>query len=126
MNFRSQLILSQILVSMLVSGRVLVSQAMAQESDVSEDVELSPQDWPWWRGPQRNGHATERKFPTKFGDSENVLWKSRVPGRGHSSPVVVGGKIFLTSADEGEQVQYAIAYDLSTGKELWKLEIARG
>ena len=126
MNFRSQLILSQILVSMLVPGRVLVSQAMAQESGVSEDVELSPQDWPWWRGPQRNGHATERKLPTKFGDSENVLWKSRVPGRGHSSPVVVGGKIFLTSADEGEQVQYAIAYDLSTGKELWKLEIARG
>ncbi|MEC8558314.1 MAG: PQQ-binding-like beta-propeller repeat protein [Planctomycetota bacterium] len=124
MYFRFQLLLSLILVFLLDLGGVLFSHA--QETSVSADVELSSQDWPWWRGPERNGHASDQKLPIKFGNSENVLWKSPVPGRGHSSPVLVGGKIFLTSADEGEQVQYAIAYDLATGKQLWKREIAHG
>lgn len=88
--------------------------------------QLSPTtDWPWWRGPERNGVAVG-KAPVEFGDSLNVKWKTPVPGRGHSSPIVVGNKVFLTTADKEQQVHSALAFDRSTGKRLWRTEINRG
>ena len=65
--------------------------------------------------PRSNG-ATQR----------NVVWKTPIPGRGHSSPVVVGGRIFLTTADEVQQVQSVLAFDERTGRPLWNVEISRG
>lgn len=84
------------------------------------------QDWPWWRGPERNGTVVSSSLPTKFGESENVLWKVPVPGRGHSSPIVVGGRIFLETADEQSETQSALAFDLASGKQLWSKELSRG
>jgi outer membrane protein assembly factor BamB len=53
--------------------------------------------WPQWRGPDFNGMA-RGDAPTKWSDSENIKWKAAIPGRGHSTPVVWGEKIFLTTA----------------------------
>lgn len=102
--------------------------AQAQLSDTSSFPKLKLEsDWPWWRGPSRDGHAaTNSKLPTKFGDNENVRWKVPVPGRGHSSPIVVGDKVFLATADEQKQIQSAIAFDRSTGKQLWQVELNQG
>lgn len=84
-------------------------------------------DWPWWRGPTRDGHAAAgAKPPTTFSDTENVVWKVPVPGRGHSSPVVVGPRIFLTTADEPKQTQSVLALDRATGRQLWQTEISSG
>lgn len=58
-------------------------------------------DWPQWRGPGGQGHATEaRDLPQKWSEQENVKWKTPLPGRGWSSPAIAGGKIWLTSAIE--------------------------
>src|SRR5689334_14850418 len=80
------------------------TRVVAQDKGIAEFKKLSAQtDWPWWRGPTRNGIAVG-SAPTKFSDSEGVLWKTPVPGRGHSSPIVVGQRVFLTTADKDKQI----------------------
>jgi len=83
-------------------------------------------DWPWWRGPSRNGIAAAPTAPVKFSDSDNVLWKAPVPGRGHSSPIVVGNQVILSTATKSPQVQSVLAFDRKTGRELWKTYISEG
>ena len=60
--------------------------------------------WPQFRGPQGQGVSTEKGLPDEWSSTRNVLWKTAIPGRGHSSPVVWGDRIFLTTAIEGEVV----------------------
>jgi outer membrane protein assembly factor BamB len=84
-------------------------------------------DWPWWRGPTRDGHAAAgANPPTTFSDTENVIWKTPVPGRGHSSPVLVGPNIYLTTADDDQQTQSVLAFDRASGKPLWQTQISSG
>jgi len=100
---------------------------LAQEQGIGDFPKLSAEnDWPWWRGPSRNGIASDTPVPTKLSDTDNVRWKTPVPGRGHSSPTVVGNKIFLTSADERQKVQYVLAFDRTTGKPAWQREVNKG
>lgn len=87
----------------------------------------SERDWPWWRGPLRNGIAAESATPpTKWDGETNVVWKTPVPGRGHASPVIVGDRIFLATADEKAKVQSVVAFDRATGKQLWQTEVSQG
>jgi outer membrane protein assembly factor BamB len=83
-------------------------------------------DWPWWRGPNFNGVADGQESPTTWSKSTNVAWVAPIPGRGHSSPTVVGNRIFLTTADEQAEVQSVLCFDRSSGKQLWKQDIHRG
>jgi hypothetical protein len=93
----------------------------------SEDgITIGPADWPWWRGPNRNGVAADQKPPLKWSETENVLWKSPVPGRGHGSPTVVGDQVFLATADHENQTQSVLCFDRKTGKRLWQTEVHRG
>jgi len=84
-------------------------------------------DWPWWRGPSLNGVAESRQqAPVAWSKTDNVAWTVPVPGRGHSSPTVVGNRIFLTTADYQAQVQSIICFDRATGKQLWKHDVNQG
>jgi outer membrane protein assembly factor BamB len=110
----------------LLLTRGFVGIAVAQERGIGEFPKLSAErDWPWWRGPSRNGIATSAG-PVKFSDAGSPLWKTPVPGRGHSSPIVVGERIFLTTADEKRQIQSVLAFDKKSGSKLWDVEISRG
>ena len=61
---------------------------------------FQPTDWPAWRGLRGDGHAkTVPGLPVKWSATENVVWKSPLPGRGHSTPTIVGNRIFLATAD---------------------------
>lgn len=60
--------------------------------------------WPQFRGPAGQGVSAEKGLPDAWSATQNVLWKTAIPGRGHSSPVVWGDRIFLTTAVEGEVV----------------------
>ena len=61
-------------------------------------------EWPQWRGPFANGHAAEEvaDLPLTWSETKNVVWKTVVPGRGHSTPVISGDHIWMTSAIEVE------------------------
>ncbi len=65
-------------------------------------------NWPQWRGPHRNGVASATGLPLEWSAGENVLWKTAIEGRGHSSPVVWGDRLFLTTDIEGEKIEGAL------------------
>lgn len=77
-------------------------------------------DWPQWRGPTLDGHSAEKNLPTKWSASENIAWKAAIPGTGHSSPIVVGDRVFLTTCIEDKQQRVLLCLDRKTGKELWQ------
>ena len=107
-----------------------VSLAAAEEKEggIADFPSLNAQsDWPWWRGPSRSGHAHESsKPPTSWSETKNVVWKAPLPGRGHSSPIIVGDRILLTTADDSKQQQSVLALDRKTGKQLWRKDISQG
>lgn len=55
-------------------------------------------DWPQFRGPAGDGHSPARNVPVRWSDTENIAWRTPIPGRGWSSPVVEGDSIWLTTA----------------------------
>ncbi len=101
--------------------------APAKEPAGNDQIAVAPSDWPWWRGPDRNGVArADQRLPVKWGEKENVLWKTAVPGRGHASPTVVGDRVYLATADEEQEIQSVVCYDRKTGNQLWNTAIHRG
>jgi outer membrane protein assembly factor BamB len=66
-------------------------------------------NWPQWRGPDGSGISTEKNLPAEWSTTKNIKWKTPIEGRGHSSPIVWGNKIFLTTAIEGDVVPGAKA-----------------
>jgi len=85
------------------------------------------EDWPQFRGPTGQGHSAERGLPLEWNEARSVIWKTPVPGRGWSSPVVAGGRIWLTSAvrDRGGASLRVLAYDAETGREALAVELFR-
>src|SRR5882724_6944747 len=59
------------------------------------------EDWPEFRGPTGQGLSYERGLPLTWSESRHIAWKTDVPGSGWSSPVVSGGRVWLTTAIEG-------------------------
>jgi len=67
-------------------------------------VSIRGENWPQWRGPGGQGVSSETKLPTTWAPGKNILWKTELPGTGHSSPVVWGDRVFVTAVIEGEAV----------------------
>ena len=80
-------------------------------------------DWPRFRGPNGQGVSAETSVPTKWGDSENVAWKAPVRAEGWSSPVVAGGKVYLTGTTDGGKRCHVLAFDAMTGTLAWDKEV---
>ena len=83
-------------------------------------------DWPQFRGPTGQGHAPDEVVPLTWSETENVAWKTAVPGRGWSSPVIVGDLIWLTTAvtdrETGTSLRL-IAFDVSSGEAAMDVEV---
>jgi outer membrane protein assembly factor BamB len=81
-------------------------------------------DWNQFRGPAGNGISPDTAVPTKWGAKEGILWKTSLPGRGLSCPVIVGDILYLTACSEREGSRlHVLAFDTKTGKELWRRSI---
>src|SRR6185295_12818020 len=93
---------------------------------VLTSLAVGAEDWPEFRGPTGQGHSTERSVPLNWSESQNVMWKTPVPGLGWSSPVVAGGRVWLTTAtrDRGSSLR-ALAFDADTGREVVNTEVFR-
>lgn len=76
-------------------------------------------NWPQWRGPQGAGISNEKNLPDQWSADKNIRWKTPLPGRGHSSPVVWENKIFLTTDLEGDVVPGAKAVQHVRKGEVW-------
>ena len=93
-------------------------------------VSASTVDWPEFRGPTGQGISQAINPPLEWGSEENVVWKTEIPGRGWSSPVVVDGRIVLTSgmdeAVDGFHELKVIQVDAETGMIVWDKTVLRG
>lgn len=110
------------LVFIQISARAFADPASADLPGVS-----LKKDWPWWRGPTRNGIASaDQNPPTTWSDSENVIWKAPIPGRGHGAITVVGEHAYIPTADANAEEQSVICLDRGTGKEIWRRVVHKG
>jgi len=66
------------------------------------DNSQAADEWPQFRGPQANGHADSTMLPLTWSETENVTWKTAISGTGHSSPVISGEQIWVTTAVEAK------------------------
>jgi outer membrane protein assembly factor BamB len=80
-------------------------------------------DWPQFRGPAGDGHATSAALPLTWAENKNVAWKTPIHGRGWSSPVIFGNQIWITTATTDGRELSAIALDKATGKVLHDLKL---
>jgi outer membrane protein assembly factor BamB len=97
-------------------------------------------DWPQFRGPTGNGHApASARPPLYWGETSNVVWKVSLTGRGRSSPIVLGNRLWLTTAVEKDVVRTrmgpddmqtashvslrVLCLDTRTGKSLWETNL---
>jgi outer membrane protein assembly factor BamB len=113
-------------------------------------LERADANWPQWRGPSGLGISAATDYPEEWSPTKNIAWKTPVPGRGLSAPVVWGERLFITTAIKGEQVPgrkapehldfqrkpgylhpdseavdykhvlKVLAFDTRTGKQLWE------
>jgi hypothetical protein len=69
------------------------------------------QNWPQFRGPNTQGHSAETNLPLKWSATENIAWKTELPGEAWSSPIVWGNHLFVTTATEGGASCRVLALD---------------
>ncbi|MCE9527655.1 MAG: PQQ-binding-like beta-propeller repeat protein [Planctomycetales bacterium] len=111
-----------LIISAIPSARALAADALPEKTAVR-----STNDWPCWRGPLGTGIADpNQKVPLKWSATENVVWKAPVDGRGHGSPIVVGDRVFLQTAETEPPQQSVLCFDRKTGKQLWKTVVHKG
>ncbi len=125
----------------------LTAWALSQVGGVSRSV--ADENWPQFRGADALGVADHPDLPDRWSETENILWKKSVPGRGWSSPIVTGDKVFVTTVvrlsggeekakpglyfggnrNKPAQVEHhwkIICFGLNDGKELWQRTLYRG
>lgn len=83
---------------------------------------LAASDWPRFRGPNGVGVSSDHGLPAELNREQGVLWKAKTP-KGHSSPMVSGGRVWITG-HEGDQL-VLLCFDAKTGELLWRKSITR-
>lgn len=82
-------------------------------------------DWPQFRGPGGRAVSEDASVPSKWSADENIRWKTELPGRGVSGPILSGGRIFLTaSSGYRDRRLHVLCLDAATGKKLWERQLA--
>lgn len=121
------------LVGMLLLAGCTKTTPVEEISVQSSGVALNEGDapdlsnaWPGWRGPQQNGIAPDQELPTQWNGTKNIVWKIDIPGRGHSSPVVIDDLVLLATADDQSQQQMVMAFNRADGTVRWESVVHEG
>jgi outer membrane protein assembly factor BamB len=83
------------------------------------------QNWPNWRGPNGDGTSIETNLPVTWDSITNVVWKSPVPGVGHSSPIIWEDKLFTISALPETHEKLLLCYNSKNGNLLWQKTVLK-
>src|SRR5687768_4774845 len=86
---------------------------------------LHAENWPEWRGPRGDGTSLEKRVPVSVQASTNLIWKTPIPGEGHSSPVIWNDRCFMLSADTTSTDRLLIALDTKSGQVVWNKTILK-
>jgi outer membrane protein assembly factor BamB len=80
------------------------------------------ENWPEWRGPRLDGTSLERDVPLQWSRTENIRWRTELPG-GHASPIVWGDRVFTVAAEPATGERLLLCLDRQDGRILWKAEV---
>ncbi len=86
---------------------------------------LFAENWNQFRGPSGQGYSNEKGLPTQWSADSNILWNSKIPGSGWSSPVVWEDRVFVSSTTEQDQSCRVICVDRKSGEIEWNVEVFR-
>src|SRR5437899_1465053 len=79
-------------------GKLVITCLLATAAAAGRDGEGAQHSWPQWRGPLGTGVAPNASPPVEWSETKHIRWKTALPGKGHSTPIVWGERIFLTTA----------------------------
>jgi outer membrane protein assembly factor BamB len=85
---------------------------------------VTAENWPQWRGAQRNGVSGEKNVPLRWTKTENITWKLALPAWSGSTPIVWGNRLFLNVAEGSDLFLWSI--DRGTGAAVWKQRLGGG
>jgi outer membrane protein assembly factor BamB len=83
------------------------------------------ENWPGFRGPTHQGVSAETDLPLRWSASENLAWRTAIPGEGWSSPIVWGDRVFVTTATDAGASCRVLALERTSGRILWNQEVFR-
>ena len=88
-------------------------------------MECIAEDWPSWRGPRGDGSSLETEIATVWDGKtgKGVAWKTRIPGSGYSSPIVVDKRIFVTACLKQQNMRVLYCLAEKTGQLIWSKEV---
>jgi len=86
---------------------------------------IRAENWPGWRGPSGDGVSNGKGIPTKWSSTENIAWRIAIPGEGHSSPIVWGDKVFLTSSLTEKNRRILLCLDRLSGQTVWQRDVVQ-
>lgn len=87
---------------------------------------LHAQNWPGWRGPNGDGTSQETSIPVEWDSINNIVWKSEVPGVGHSSPIIWEDRLFTLTAFPETKEKVLLCYNSRNGDLLWQKTVVKG
>ena len=95
----------------------------AENTEAGTPAAAAAENWPCFRGPSRQGVSSAPSLPLKWDATKSFTWQTEIPGTGHSSPIVWGDRIFLTTAtNEGASAE-VLCLDAPTGRILWRTKV---
>lgn len=106
---------------MTMQCKLLVATAWMVVFSVRSSFGADLAEWRSWRGPQGNGSIEQGNYPVKFG-ADKYLWRTELPGKGCSTPILLNGKIYLTAPVEGRDA--LLCYDFA-GQEQWRADFGK-
>ena len=84
---------------------------------------LFAENWPFWRGPSRQGISTESNIPIQWNAESNIVWKTEIPGEAWSSPIVFGDQVFVTTTTEDGVNCHVLGIDRKSGAIQWNKKV---
>lgn len=110
-------------------ARTILTLASLWILEVTCAHRASAEDWPEFRGPSGQGHATKISAPIPWDLTQQTRWKKPIPGKGWSSPIVYRGRLYLTTAVLSEEDPpqrrslRALCLDATNGETIWDIEV---
>lgn len=83
------------------------------------------ENWPAWRGPRGDGTSLENDVPIHWSGTDNVAWKTPIPGKGHASPIVWENRVFTVTAVKDSLERILLCFDVTSGKVLWRRTVLK-
>ncbi|HWG42359.1 MAG TPA: PQQ-binding-like beta-propeller repeat protein [Gemmataceae bacterium] len=104
-----------------VSLSLTIFAAEPSSSDGKNDLAF----WTQWRGPSGQGYSKDTRVPLNWSETENLLWKTKLPGKGNSTPIIWGDRVFLTASSPNGKERLVLCVSTRDGKILWQRDATR-